>query len=120
MKNAKTPTNPLGGGRVRGKVYPHLQKYPGLLKEIRLAYCRMRAQAKFRSESWDLSWEEFQQLWDGQWHLRGREVMSLCLTRHNWSGPWNMDNTHVVTRLEHLRMQGLHSRGRTRTKKVAV
>jgi hypothetical protein len=64
LKGAKTATNPKGGGRVPGRVYPHLTTYPGIQGEMRLAWNRMRAQAKFRGETWQLSWEDFLKIWD--------------------------------------------------------
>jgi hypothetical protein len=110
MNNAKTLTNPKGGGRVRGKVYPHLQTYPGIQREQRLSWNRMRAQAKFRNELWDISWEQFLDIWAAHWHMRGRAVNSLCLTRVDWHGPWTVDNTKLVSRKAHVQMQGLQKR----------
>lgn len=110
----KTASNPKGGGRVKGKKYPHLSIYPGSQAQHRLDYCRMRAQAKYRNEQFDITWEEFQQLWEGKWHLRGRDRLSLCLTRKDWSGVWNLDNVELVTRIEHVRKQGLAKAGKPR------
>lgn len=108
----KTSTNPKGGGRIRGKKYPHLSLYPGILWEQRLGWLRMRAQARFRKEAFELSWEEFQTVWQGKWHLKGRDNTSLCLTRRDWAGVWRMDNVELVTRVEHIRKQGLAKAGK--------
>jgi hypothetical protein len=116
MPNDKTVTNPRGGGRVKGKVYPHLQNYPGIQKEQRLSWNRMKAQAKFRDEPWDISWEEFRTIWATKWHQRGRDITSLCLTRIDWNEPWTVANTQIVTRLAHVRMQGQQKRIRNQNK----
>ena len=105
MGNPKTPTNPKGGGRIRGKAYTHLQQYPGLTWEIRLSYLRMKAQAKFRGEDWDLSWEAYQKLWEGLWHLRGTFKGCLTLGRKDWSQGWTEANCEILTREQHWRKQ---------------
>jgi hypothetical protein len=108
MTNKKTLSNPRGGGRIKGKPCPNAVKYPGILAEIRFKYCQMRAQAKFRKEEFTLTWDEFQNLWQGRWHLRGRNSNSLCMTRSDWNGPWDKNNTIIVDRLEHLKMEAAH------------
>lgn len=105
LKAEKTATNPKGGGRVPGRDYSYLNTYPGAQAEHRLSWCRMRAQAKYRNEGWDLTWEQYQEIWEGKWHLKGRASDDLCLTRIDWSGAWTMDNVNLVFRLEHLRRQ---------------
>jgi len=65
LKGEKTATNPKGGGRVKGRVYAHLVTYPGIQNEQRMAWNRMKAQAKYRDkqgrqgEKWNLTWEDF-------------------------------------------------------------
>jgi hypothetical protein len=108
MANPKTTTNPKGGGRPKGVKRPDLVIYPGILAEIRFKYCQMRAQAKFRGEEFLLTWQEFQDKWQGKWHLRGRQSNSLCMSRSDWDGPWDNTNTIVIERHEHLRIQAAH------------
>lgn len=105
LKGIKTASNPKGGGRVKGRDYSYLNLYPGAQAEHRLSYCRMRAQAKYRNEGWDISWEQYQEIWEGKWHLKGRASDDLCLTRIDWAGPWTMANVNLVFRLDHLRRQ---------------
>lgn len=95
-------------GRPKGKPQPQLIQFPGILGEMRVAYNRMKAQAKFRREEWGLTWQDFIDIWDGQWHKRGRSVDDCCLTRYDWWGSWDKTNTYVTTRKEHFRQQGLH------------
>lgn len=106
MLNRKTERNPKGGGRIPGKPCPNAVIYPGILAKYRLSYCRMRAQAKYRKDEFTLTWDEFQQLWDGNWHLKGRELGSLCMSRKDWDGVWSADNIELITRKEHFRRQG--------------
>ena len=105
LKGEKTPTNPKGGGRVPGRRYEHLTYYPGVQGEMRLAWNRMRAQAKFRGETWDLSWEDFMAIWDTKWHLRGTNKESMVLTKRNQEGDWTKDNVEICPRLEQWRRQ---------------
>lgn len=105
LQGIKTATNPKGGGRVRGRDYSYLSNYSGGLSERRLSYSRMRAQAKYRNEQFTLTWEEYQQLWEGQWHLRGREPNQLCLTRIDLDGEWSQANIEIITRNEHWAKQ---------------
>ena len=105
LKGEKTATNPKGGGRVKGRVYPHLVTYPGIQNEQRMAWNRMKAQAKFRGETWALAWEEFQAIWDCKWHLRGTNKESYVLTKRDQDGIWTLDNVEICPRLEQWRRQ---------------
>jgi hypothetical protein len=101
----KTATNPKGGGRVTGRDYSYLNTYPGEQAEYRMSWSRMKAQAKYRDEGWDLTWEQYQEIWADKWHLKGRGREDLCLTRIDWTGPWSITNVSLVFRIEHLRKQ---------------
>lgn len=68
-----------------------------------IAWLRMKSQAVYRNESWDLSFNDFQTLWQGRWDQRGRGVEQYCLARIDPSDPWCLANTECITRLEHLR-----------------
>ena len=111
LKSEKTATNPKGGGRVKGRIYAHLVSFPGILAEMRMAWSRMKAQAKFRDkqgrqgEAWDLTWEEFLAIWDTKWHLRGTSKESHVLTKINQEGSWTKDNVEICPRLEQWRRQ---------------
>jgi len=98
LKGQKTESNPKGGGRVKGRDYSYLRTYPGSNKEHRLSWSRMKAQAKFRNEPWDITWEQYQEIWAGRWHLRGSTPGSLCISRIDWSDGWHMDNIELVFR----------------------
>ena len=117
LKGEKTATNPKGGGRVKGRVYAHLVTYPGIQNEQRMAWNRMKAQAKYRDkqgrqgEKWNLTWEDFLAIWDKKWHLRGTSKESYVLTKRNQEGSWTKDNVEVCPRLEQWRRQPKTPRG---------
>jgi hypothetical protein len=71
----------------------------------RLAWVRSKAQAEFRGELWNLSWEEFCHFWSNEelWKRRGRHNEDLVLTRYDIDGVWDRTNCCIITRYDHLR-----------------
>jgi hypothetical protein len=63
-----------------------------------IAYIRHRAQAHHRGEQYELTWEDWQWLWQGHWHHRGRHAHNMVLTRIAWRGPWSRENCMTVSR----------------------
>ena len=63
-------------------------------------FVRSRAQAEFRGEQWNLTYEEFCEFWPTEEIInrRGRDGDSLCLTRLDPELPWDRTNTCQVTR----------------------
>ena len=70
-----------------------------------LPWMRARAQANFRKEGWEISFDEFYELWKEHWLNRGRKPENMCMTRDDYDGPWIIGNVTVVTRAEHLKRQ---------------
>ena len=101
-------TNPRG--RPKGKPQPHLVKYPGILFHQRLAYTRMRCQARFRDEDFTLTWDEFYSIWEPIWEHRGSKKEHLCLSRIDWDGIWDITNVHIITREQHWKLQKVNKR----------
>jgi hypothetical protein len=64
------------------------------------------AQAKFRKEEWDFSFEEYYQLWLPHWDNRGRDSLNVCMTREDMDAPWTAGNVVIMTRNEHLKRMG--------------
>lgn len=62
------------------------------------AWARARAQAHFRGEDWQLTFEDWVQVWGDRWPLRGRTRHSLALMRRDWHGPWRVDNCFLARR----------------------
>lgn len=68
------------------------------------AYLKHRAQAKFRGETYNLTFDEFANVWEDElWFERGRSADSMCLSRIDFEGPWETSNIEVMSRGEHLK-----------------
>ena len=79
-----------------------------------------KAQAKFRNEPWDLSIDEFYNIWKNDWHNRGRGRDNVCMSRLDPSLPWNTSNTILITRYDHLVQQAKNSIGKKKRGKKDV
>jgi hypothetical protein len=66
---------------------------------------RARAQAHYRGEMWQLTFEEYVRLWQPYDHLRGRDGASYSMSRRDRSGPWSTSNCYMATRAELNRLQ---------------
>ena len=88
---------------------PHLWKTgpDPLLRRRYYQWMQQRNQAQWRGETWNISFEAWQLLWQDLWDLRGRTRSSLCMSRQDWELPWTTDNVIIVTREVHARAQGL-------------
>jgi hypothetical protein len=75
-----------------------LQFALGEENEMRTGYNRMKAQCKFRKEPFYITWEQFQDLWKGNWHNRGHALTCMCLSRKDDALPWNIENTQLIYR----------------------
>ncbi len=90
---------------------PHVWKVQGEIPHKQYcAFLQMRAQANFRGESFRLTFEDFQNLWQEHWHLKGRGSEAYCLTREDPEGAWEMANVNCIPRIEHLRRQRLYKK----------
>lgn len=76
-------------------------------RQRHLWFVRSRAQAEFRGESWQLTYEDFCCYWPDRETMdrRGRQSSSLCLTRYDDQGPWSRDNVCMVTRNLHMKIK---------------
>ncbi|CAB4165976.1 hypothetical protein UFOVP849_8 [uncultured Caudovirales phage] len=70
-------------------------------------FIQQKNQAQWRGEGWDITFDQWKQLWDqsGQWHNRGRSRDCYCMTRRNVELTWTPDNVMIITREEHSRIQ---------------
>lgn len=64
-----------------------------------------KAQATFRNEGWELSFDEYYELWKDDWDNRGRKSENMCMTRLDPDMPWAVGNVQVIKRVDHLRNQ---------------
>lgn len=72
---------------------------------MHLPFLRARAQASYRKEPWELTFEDWKILWKDRWHLRGRDPDDLCMTRDDWDLPWNLDNIIIMIRKDFVQKQ---------------
>jgi hypothetical protein len=81
-----------------------------------IPFLRARAQAVFRGESWNLSFEEFQEIWtEDLWNQRGRLKDCLIMRLTNSCDlDWRKDNVEIVVRKDHLSRKRTLERGRPR------
>jgi hypothetical protein len=93
-------------------------KYPTLADPWNRRYARVKAQAKFRNQEFNLAPDEYMQLWEesGVKEHCGREPHQYCMVRKDPIEAWSFDNCMIVTRRMHLRKQayeGFHQVSKT-------
>ena len=89
-------------------------------RQRRLAFLRSRCQAKFRSEPWSLTLEDWYHFWPmDKWALRGKGKDNLIITRINIKGGWDRDNVVVKPRKGNQSRHYHHQRGTLRTPKCS-
>lgn len=79
---------------------PHTWKVGSdpVLHDQYTAWLKARSQAWFRKEDWQLTFQDWVDLWGTNWSRRGREVNCLMLMRRRWQEPWTKRNCHLVDR----------------------
>jgi hypothetical protein len=71
-----------------------------------IPYLRAKAQAAYRMEDWDLTFEEYCEFWTpAAWSQRGRGSLDLAMIRIDTTIGWTAYNCQIVTRREQLRRQ---------------
>lgn len=96
---------PRGGSKPGPR--PHLWRYKDPVEHLQhRAWLRARAQAKFRREAWEITFEDFTEIWRGQWEQRGRRPKDLCMTRIDTTQPWSVANCEIIDRHTHLKQAG--------------
>lgn len=74
-----------------------------LRRDKRYAWLRHKAQCKFRNEEYNISWEDWENIWSDEDFLkRGRGIDDLCLMKVEIDGDWSVANTQVIRRLDQL------------------
>lgn len=69
-----------------------------------------KAQANFRGEAHEMTFEDFREVWnqDGNWELRGRGSENICMYRIDVDQPWRKDNVAFEQRKTYLaRVNGM-------------
>lgn len=99
----------LTGRHARGVPRPHVWKIGSDAGEYKHSmyhpWQMSKAQAIFRDEGWDLTFDEYYELWKDDWNNRGRKSENMCMTRLDPDLPWTKTNVMIVQRVEHLRKQ---------------
>lgn len=74
-----------------------------LRREKYYAYLKHRAQARYRGEDYQLTWEDWESFWSDEDFLeRGRSSSSLCIALIDPEGCWDLNNVEIKTRREQL------------------
>jgi len=81
------------------KYPPHVWRQGTPEQQLKLRFLRARCQARYRSETWALTWEEYQDLWK----LRpsnntGRSRGAFNLARINHTSAWKSGNVEWIER----------------------
>lgn len=58
-----------------------------------------KANAKRRGIPWELTFEEWWDIWQqsGQWPNRGQDSSQFCMARKHDLGPYSVDNVKIIT-----------------------
>jgi len=90
---------------------PHTWKVQGEIPHQQYcAWLQMKAQASYRKETFELTFEDFQTVWQGKWERKGRGINDYCLTRSNPESSWHIDNVICLPRAEHFKIQRKRSK----------
>lgn len=75
-----------------------------LIHEKYYAWHKHRAQAHYREEEYELTFDQWQEIWkdDEQFLNRGKTRECFVLTRIDPEAAWSMDNCEIITRYEQL------------------
>jgi hypothetical protein len=86
-------------GRSKGKApYAWIYKDP-FDHERHRKWHLARCQANFRNEGWEITVEQWFELWPmSKWVRRGRGSNDLCMVRLDRDRPFSIDNVKIVTR----------------------
>ena len=100
----------MSGYHTKGKLRPHIWLTgPDPIRHEQYHCWQMhKAQCKFRQEEFTLTFEQYEELWQGRWLERGRTPDAVCMTRLDWDGAWELGNVELITRKEHFRRQGAY------------
>lgn len=90
-----TATRPKGPPWISGPDPQHHKMY--------VAFGYQRVTARLRGDQWNLTWEQWRDIWLPHWHQRGKTAHDLCLCRRDIEGAWEVNNIELLTRKEHGR-----------------
>jgi hypothetical protein len=73
-------------------------------------WIQQKNQAQWRDEIWNISFEEWCEIWADLWDKRGRKKNNYCMSRKDWSVSWNKDNVEIIPRSQHAIKQFAHKK----------
>ena len=80
------------------KTTEYLERHPE--RRTYYAYLRLKSQSNYRKEPFNLTEQEFMEVWKDKIHLKGRAKGQLRMTRIDRTLPWDKDNIIVGTQKE--------------------
>lgn len=80
------------------KTTEYLERHPE--RRTYYAYLRLKSQSHYRGEPFNLTKEEFMEVWKDKIHLKGRAKGQLRMTRIDRTQPWDINNIIVGTQKE--------------------
>jgi len=103
--NKSTRKHPNNNGRPPNKTW--ITGSDPVRRDKYYAWQKHRAQAKYRREDYELTWEQWEDLWqDEYWFKRGRHTDCYCLMRLDFTDSWRIDNVEIVERSVYLKRSG--------------
>ena len=78
---------------------------------------KARSQANFRGEIWQLTFDEWLNIWGNKWSQRGRASQDYCMVMIDRDLGWVLGNVEVIKRREHLQRMAQERRGTLRRAK---
>ena len=115
-QDRKVPYKPRAGNSSRGRPRGHQPQTwisgPDPRRHDQyVAWLKHKAQAAYRQEIHQLTFEQWEKIWntDWAWENRGRENCSVNLTRIDKEKGWTIDNCRTIERVVHLREKILTS-----------
>ena len=70
------------------------------------AWLKHKSQANYRNEAYELTWADWEIIWqnDADWFGRGRGSNDLSLVKVDRDQPWRLDNVQLMRRIDYLTM----------------
>lgn len=69
-------------------------------------WVNQRNQARWRGESYQLTFDQYCELWKDHWHNRGRHAEQYCMWRADDRLAWTVANVRITTRSVQLAIAG--------------
>lgn len=73
--------------------------------ETRRAWLVHRAQARYRKEEYELTWEQYVEAWGDQFDNKGRHPWNMTMIRRDPDQPWRLGNVEIINRRQHCQEQ---------------